>query len=44
MKLADRSLRDAFIRAPFDGYVQKRMVSAGELVKAQMPVMTGRES
>jgi multidrug efflux pump subunit AcrA (membrane-fusion protein) len=40
MKLADRSLRDAFIRAPFDGYVQKRMVSAGELVKAQMPVMT----
>jgi multidrug efflux pump subunit AcrA (membrane-fusion protein) len=40
MKLADRSLRDAFIRAPFDGYVQKRIVSAGELVKAQMPVMT----
>ena len=40
MKLADRSLRDAFIRAPFDGYVQKRMVSQGELVKAQMPVMT----
>jgi RND family efflux transporter MFP subunit len=40
MKLADRSLRDAFIRAPFDGYVQKRMVSVGELVKAQMPVMT----
>jgi multidrug efflux pump subunit AcrA (membrane-fusion protein) len=40
MKLADRQLRDTYIRAPFDGYVQKRMVSAGELVKAQMPVMT----
>ncbi len=40
MKLADRQLRDTFIRAPFDGYVQKRMVSVGELVKDQMPVMT----
>jgi membrane fusion protein (multidrug efflux system) len=40
MNLADRQLRDASIRAPFDGYVQKRMVSAGELVKDQMPVMT----
>ena len=40
MKFADRQLRDASIRAPFDGYVQKRMVSAGELVKDQMPVMT----
>jgi RND family efflux transporter MFP subunit len=39
-KLADRELRDAFIRAPFDGFVQKRMVSLGELVKAQTPVMT----
>ena len=40
MKLADRQLRDASIRAPFDGYVQKRMVSLGELVKSQMPVMS----
>ena len=40
MKLADRQLRDTYIRAPFDGYVQKRMVSVGELVKDQMPVMT----
>ena len=39
-KLADRELRDSFIRAPFDGYIQKRLVSTGELVKAQMPVMT----
>jgi len=40
MKFADRQLRDASIAAPFDGYVQKRMVSVGELVKDQMPVMT----
>ncbi len=40
LKLADRQLRDAFIRAPFDGFVQKRMVSIGELVKSDMPVMT----
>ena len=39
MKLAARHLEDASIRAPFDGYVQQRMVSLGELVKAQMPVM-----
>lgn len=39
-KLADRQLRDAYIRAPFDGFVQTRMVSVGELVKQQMPVMT----
>jgi HlyD family secretion protein len=39
MKLAGRQLRDAAIRAPFDGYVEKRLVSLGELVKAQMPVM-----
>ena len=38
-KLAERQLRDASIRAPFDGYVQQRLVSLGELVKAQMPVM-----
>jgi RND family efflux transporter MFP subunit len=38
-KLADRQLRDSFIRAPFDGFVQKRMVSVGELVKGEMPVM-----
>jgi multidrug efflux pump subunit AcrA (membrane-fusion protein) len=39
VKLAERMLRDASIRAPFDGYVQQRMVSLGELVKEQMPVM-----
>jgi RND family efflux transporter MFP subunit len=39
MKLAARQLRDAEIRAPFDGFVEKRLVNLGELVKAQMPVM-----
>jgi HlyD family secretion protein len=40
MKLADRQLRDTDIRAPFDGYVQKRLVSLGEYVKVQTPVMS----
>jgi multidrug efflux pump subunit AcrA (membrane-fusion protein) len=39
MKLAARQLRDTEIRAPFDGYVEKRLVNSGELVKSQMPVM-----
>jgi RND family efflux transporter MFP subunit len=39
MKLAGRQLRDTAIRAPFDGYVEKRLVNLGELVKVQMPVM-----
>jgi multidrug efflux pump subunit AcrA (membrane-fusion protein) len=40
MKLAGRQFRDTEIRAPFDGYVEKRLVNLGELVKAQMPVMS----
>src|SRR5205807_653746 len=40
MKLADRQFRDTQIRAPFDGYVEKRLVNLGELVKAQMPVIS----
>jgi multidrug efflux pump subunit AcrA (membrane-fusion protein) len=39
MKLANRVLRDTEIRAPFEGYIEKRLVNLGELVKAQMPVM-----
>src|SRR5215212_2090759 len=39
MKLAERQVRDTEIRAPFDGYVEKRLVNLGELVKTQMPVM-----
>src|SRR5437867_38070 len=35
-----RQLRDTEIRAPFDGYVEKRLVNLGELVKNQMPVMS----
>ena len=43
MKLADRQLRDTYIRAPFDGYVQRRYVNLGQLVKGAsatpVPVM-----
>ena len=38
-RLADRQLRDTMIRAPFDGYVQKRLINLGEYVKVQSPVM-----
>jgi len=40
MKLSARQLRDTELRAPFDGFVEKRLVNLGELVKAQMPVMS----
>jgi multidrug efflux pump subunit AcrA (membrane-fusion protein) len=40
MKMAARQLRDTEIRAPFDGFVEKRLVNAGELVKATTPVVT----
>jgi RND family efflux transporter MFP subunit len=40
LKLAEASLRDATIRAPFDAYVQKRLVSQGEFVKTQTAVMS----
>jgi multidrug efflux pump subunit AcrA (membrane-fusion protein) len=39
LHLAERELRDAEIRAPFDGYVQKRLVSPGQFVRVQTPVM-----
>jgi RND family efflux transporter MFP subunit len=32
-------LRDTEIRSPFDGFVEKRLVNLGELVKSQTPVM-----
>jgi len=38
-KLSERQLRDTEIRAPFDGYVERRLINLGELVKSQMPVM-----
>lgn len=40
VRLADRELRDAAIRAPFDGYVQKRLVSTGQFLRLQTPVVS----
>jgi RND family efflux transporter MFP subunit len=40
LKLAEASLRDSTIRAPFDAYIQKRLVSLGGFVKTQTPVMS----
>lgn len=40
MKMAQRQLRDTSIRAPFDGFVQKRLVQLGEYVKVQSPVIS----
>jgi multidrug efflux pump subunit AcrA (membrane-fusion protein) len=40
MKLAERQLRDTTIRAPFDGYVQQRMVNLGQLVKGSSAAPT----
>src|SRR5262249_54811437 len=37
--LADKKLRDSVIRAPFAGQVKDRMVSPGQYVKVQTPVM-----
>jgi RND family efflux transporter MFP subunit len=37
--LADKKLRDTLIRAPFAGHVKQRMVSPGQYVKVQTPVM-----
>lgn len=40
LRLAERQLRDTVIRAPFDGYVEKRFVNLGEYVRVQTPVMS----
>jgi RND family efflux transporter MFP subunit len=37
--LADKKLRDSVIRAPFAGQVKQRMVSPGQYVRVQTPVM-----
>ena len=39
LRLAQRNLRDAVIRAPFDGYVAERLVSQGQYIQTQAPVM-----
>lgn len=40
LKLAEAAFRDGTIRAPFDAYVQRRLVAPGEFVKAQTAVMS----
>lgn len=40
LRLAERDLRETTIRAPFDAYVEKRLVSPGELVKENTPVVS----
>ena len=39
VRLAERELRDASIKAPFDGYIQKRLVSVGQFVNVQTPII-----
>lgn len=39
LQLAQREVRDGVIRAPFDAYVERRLVSPGEFVRVQTPVM-----
>ena len=39
-ELAQKKLRDASIRAPFDGYVKERSVTVGQYLRVQTPVMT----
>ncbi len=36
--LAQRELRDGIIRAPFDAYVERRLVSPGQFVRVQTPI------
>jgi RND family efflux transporter MFP subunit len=40
LRLAERELADVSIKAPFDGYIQKRLVSPGQYVQVQTPVMS----
>lgn len=39
LRLAERELLDATVRAPFDGYVQKRLTTVGQYVRVQTPVV-----
>ena len=38
LRLAERELMDASIKAPFDGFIQKRLVSLGQFVQVQTPI------
>jgi membrane fusion protein, multidrug efflux system len=40
VQLAERELADATVRAPFDGYVQRRHIGPGQYVRAETPVAT----
>jgi RND family efflux transporter MFP subunit len=39
LRLAEREVRDATVRAPFEGYVAERLVSLGQFVQPQTAVM-----
>src|SRR5213593_4808126 len=39
VELAEKKLRDAVIRAPFKGQIKERVVSTGQYLKVQTPVM-----
>jgi multidrug efflux pump subunit AcrA (membrane-fusion protein) len=39
LAFAERELRDAVIRAPFEGFVAERLVSTGQFVRLQAPIM-----
>ncbi|HUL75136.1 MAG TPA: efflux RND transporter periplasmic adaptor subunit [Vicinamibacterales bacterium] len=39
LRLAERDLRDTVIRAPFQGFVAERLVSLGQYVQTQTPIM-----
>jgi RND family efflux transporter MFP subunit len=39
LRLAERDLRDTVIKAPFQGYVAERLVSLGQYLQPQTPVM-----
>jgi RND family efflux transporter MFP subunit len=40
LALADKKLADSVIRAPFSGHVKQRMVTQGQFLRVQTPVMT----
>ena len=40
VKLAQKRLNDATVRAPFDGSVKEKLVSPGEYLKENTPILT----
>jgi multidrug efflux pump subunit AcrA (membrane-fusion protein) len=39
LRLAERDVQDATIRAPFDGYIAERLVALGQFVRPETPVV-----